>query len=310
MENIRKPILFIVLFLVAQYFIGSLITPVNIPPLTREFMESVDNADILYFGDSTIRTTSSSDTNHEPIFTYLQRFTPQIKVAGLTHDGFDSQIFYEYAKAISKNDKKPTTVIFPINLRSFSSTWSYDFTDQKTYLSHMNTLLFPYMTFIENFIMPVFPESYGFKGEVVSYGRHEQQLQNVLKGRKSTYDKEQNDRIAAYYLYSLTKKHKNIQALKTSAKILKKSNISVLFYITPIDYEEGRARYNKDFDKAIKTNIQIIKDALAEEEVVILDLSYSLPSNSFAWEGIGYINEHLNAKGRKFVAQKVADNVK
>ncbi len=310
MEKIRKSILFVTLFFVTQYFIGSVITPVNIPPLTREFMEAVNSADILYFGDSTVRTTSPSDTQKKPMFTYLQELTPQLKVTGLTHDGFDSQIFYEYTKAISKNDKKPSVVVFPINLRSFSDTWSYDFTNQKTYLSCMNTSFFPYMTFIENFIIPVFPQSYGFKGEAVSYGNYEQQLQNVLKAKKSTYNKEQNDRVAAYYLYALTKKHKNVLALEESIKVLKKSNVFVLLYITPIDYEEGRAHYGKTFDKVVKTNIQQIKKQLTQKGVTILDLSYSLPSNAFAWQGIGYINEHLNSQGRKFVAEKISDTIK
>ncbi|MBP9815544.1 MAG: hypothetical protein KBC63_04465 [Candidatus Levybacteria bacterium] len=310
MEKLRKSILFIVLFLVAQYLVGSLIIPVNTPSLTREFMEVVSHADVLYFGDSVIRTTSASDTERKPIFTYLQKGTPKLKIAGLTHDGFDSQIFYEYVKAVSKKEKKPSLIIFPINLRSFSDTWSYDFLDQKTYLSHMDTVLFPYMTFVENFVTPVFPQSYGFKGETVDYGDYKQQLQNVIKARKSTHDKEQSDRIAAYYLYTLTKNHKNLHALKESVKVLKESNVSVLFYITPIDYEEGREHYNNDFDKTVRSNIKTVKEALGGEGVVILDLSYRLPSSSFAWQGIGYINEHLNDHGRKFVAKEIARNIK
>ncbi len=56
----------------------------------------------------------------------------------------------------------------------------------------------------------------------------------------------------------------------------------------------------------ITDNIKIVKNVLVGNYVIVLDLSFSLPTEDFVWETEGPINEHLSDKGRLFVAQELA----
>lgn len=307
---IPKLLLFVFLFLVCQYILGSLVSPINIPQQVKEFKETHRTASILYFGDSTIRTTALQDRDKRAIFEYLDESTPH-SVAGLTHDGFDAQIFYEYARVLSFTPKQKRYVIMPINLRSFSDTWSYDFSDQKKYLSLMGTPLYPYITFIDNFKIPLSHNTPQFQGEKVEYGKYDKEVKKLfLKNKIVSYDEGMRMRIASYYLYTLSQNNTQLNALVAATKLLKNTNTQVIFYITPVDFQTGEKYFGKDFEIITKKNASLISSTITKNGGDVVDLSHTLKSSNFAWQGIGFINEHLNEKGRKFVAASLAKRIK
>jgi hypothetical protein len=57
-----------------------------------------------------------------------------------------------------------------------------------------------------------------------------------------------------------------------------------------------RAGDNRDF----------LKSLITSKGASFVDLTFSLPAGVFAWKSHSlYINEHLNSKGRLFVAKKI-----
>ena len=90
--------------------------------------------------------------------------------------------------------------------------------------------------------------------------------------------------------------------------MFKTTEVSILFYITPIDFQTGNHFLGKQFVQRIEKNASIIQNELSKYHTTALNLTKEIEKDYFGW--VVYPNEHLNSKGRWFVAEQILQTIK
>lgn len=320
MKNIISKIL-VLLFIVALLqsaltpFLNTFNTPIEIKEL-NEYLK--DNVDIIYFGDSTLLHSAENDSDKRSIAMMLHDRVPRLKIKGMFHGAFNADIYLPFCSYITKQHSRPKTVIIPINMRSFSPEWDmrpqYQFEELKVFLGENN--------FLKNFYKPLsifkynpyrvtqrqFENSLIFNGDE-PIGRVKDFNWTIHKYYKRNLEEFIKKIFLYFYMGSLKEEHRKIQSLVGIARTTKQSGIKVIFYITPIDYETGEKYLPKQFLERLGHNTNVIISSLLKEGVDVLDLSKDLKTELFDYT-LPWINEHLNERGRNYVADKIADKIK
>ncbi len=268
-----------------------------------------EKADIIYLGDSSIYAEGKDDSDHRTIARMLQDMAPQYSLGSVTHPAYHIDIYLEFCKYIIQQKYRPAVLIIPINMRSFSPDWDrrphYQYEIQKIVLKGgiLKTILLafykPLLIFNYNFFtisQQEFLDSPVFQSH--------RQVGTVKDFNNSSYskysDKNMKNQIIFGYMYGLSQQHRKVKALMETAKLLTRNNIKIIFYITPIDWETGEKYLPGEFLKQLRQNTQFIISLLSAEGVELLDISTALPSHFFYWHL--YPNEHMNQRGRMYVA--------
>lgn len=270
-----------------------------------------EKADIIYFGDSAISNYDNKDLDKRSITQMLQGMLPNRSIASIDSAAYKADIFLDLSKYMLKQKYYPKTVIIPINIRSFSLSWDknpgWQFENEKAILK--NKLLFMFFKTIEVFNknnkLDEIAQSEFENTEVFNGEKAVGKVKDFEKHEFRHYSEENmKNSILYYYMFPLKKEHRGIKSLEEIAKILLENNIKPVFYITPIDYETGERYFPGEFSERLKNNVDMIKFVFEENNFEVLDFSMDLKNYFFAWEK--YPNEHLNERGRKYIAEKIA----
>jgi hypothetical protein len=273
-----------------------------------------EKTDVIYFGDSSASNYGRNDYDKSPLPQMLGKILNDRTIVSIDSPAYAAEIFLEFSKYMIKEKYYPEFVVIPINIRSFSPSWDknpgYQFYDQKAILK--NKLLFMFLKSIEAFDK---------NNSLNEISQSEFENTDVFNGEKAVgkvkdfedhsfrHYSEENMRnsILYFYMFSLKEDHRKISSFSQIAEILLENNIKPIFYITPVDYETGERYFPGQFLERLKHNTEMIKSVLEKNNIQVIDLSTSLKSDFFAWEK--YPNEHLNEKGRKYVAEKIAERI-
>jgi len=273
-----------------------------------------EKADIIYLGDSSIYAEGKDDSDHRTIAGMLRDMAPQYSLGSVTHPAYHIDIYLEFCKYITREGYRPPVIIIPINMRSFSPDWDrrphYQYEIQKIVLKGglLKTILLafykPLRMFKYNFFTIGQKE---FMDSPVFYGHR--QVGKVKDFNNSSYskysDKNMKNQLIFAYMYGLSpfQQHRKLKALVETARLLKKNSIKCIFYITPIDWQTGEKYLPGEFLKQLRQNTRLIVSLLSAEGVEILDISTALPPHFFYWHL--YPNEHMNQRGRMYVAEQL-----
>ncbi|MDO8574898.1 MAG: hypothetical protein Q7R61_01330, partial [bacterium] len=107
------------------------------------------------------------------------------------------------------------------------------------------------------------------------------------------------------FMQNLDKNHEQIKLLENIIDLANKTSIKLYVYLTPINFEEGTKYIGPDFIKQTTANTEIICSVLKGKNLPCLNLAFSLSSDYFA--SPIYPNEHVNEKGRKFIAERITE---
>lgn len=273
-----------------------------------------ENVDVVYFGDSSASNYGRNDSDKSSLPQMLGKILGERTLVSIDNPAYAAGIFLEFSKYMIREKYYPEYVVIPINIRSFSPSWDknpgYQFEDQKEILN--SKLSFMFLKSIEAFdkknrlseiSQSEFENTDVFNGEEI-VGKVKD-----FEGHEFRNYSEENmkDSILYFYMFSLTEDHRKISSLSQIAQILTENNIKPIFYITPVDYETGERYFPGQFSERLKHNTELIKSVLEKNNVRVMDLSIILGSDFFAWER--YPNEHLNEKGREYVAKKIAERI-
>lgn len=273
-----------------------------------------ENVDVIYFGDSSASNYGLDDSDKRPLPQMLKEILTGHTMASIDSAAYAAEVFLEFSKHMINEKYYPEFVVIPVNMRSFSPSWDknpgYQFEDQKAILK--SKLLFMFLKTTEAFdkksklneiTQEEFENTEVFNGEEVVGTAKE------FEGHEFRHYSEENmkNSILYFYMFSLKEDNDKLGSLSEIARILLENNIKPIFYITPVDYETGERYFPGEFSERLKNNVETIKSVLKENDINALDLSMDLKPDFFAWER--YPNEHLNEKGRKYVAEKIAEEI-
>lgn len=276
-----------------------------------------ERRDIIYFGESTVFTVDPEDKNKSPIDDMLQQLLPEYRLGSIAHDAFHLQLYEDFCTYIARKPYHPRLLIVPVNLATVSPYWDdrpeYQFERIALFLRHdtwwFRAFYRPLAAFGAFNLNPVSQKAFD---NVIVYdeGRPVGRMKDFTDDRYMNVTEENmRDQLIVRYMHQITPEDLKMQALCRIADIPPHTDMEVLFYVTPVDYETGDKYLGARFSAHIRESVRLVKRLLAEKGITPLDLSLDLSADKFHW-GSRYPNEHLNERGRRYVAEQLAAAVR
>jgi hypothetical protein len=281
--------------------------------------------DVLYFGDSSVLLSGSRDENKAGIDLLFQGKTG-LRVCSVASPGYSAVLYSEYIRLLDKTRYKPRLVIIPINPRSFTGSSvrrpALNFPLRQIYIRYRATgrlELTDYLRYrflgLEDRLteswkdLPVLYEGHNLGThrsiqeecripEILDYTPEREPLYASPLGKKFRY----------HYMAPVGPDDAMFGYFDETIRYLKERSIPVLFYLTPINFRDGRKYAGEAFAVRVEKNIATIREFMKIRDVAFLDLATSLDASYFVDKRDVY--EHLNFKGRDFVADSVAKTVR
>ena len=271
---------------------------------------------IIFLGDSVNFSYAPSDRDKRRISEMLQDSLPDFRVVAIDHRAYHMGVYRGFVSRLTGSANKPNLVIIPVNLRSITTHWvknpSWQFVDLQRYLLFDGVLFRVFFRPMRSFKIyrdstlseVAFSRTPLYDGDI-KVGTVKD-YQSVSREDAST--RNTKAMITYYYMEKLQEKNPRACDLVAISQMVKQTDLKVLFYITPIDYQKCDTVLGDRFSQRIKENKAIVRNLLEREKIDVLDLSFSLPSDGFYYRS-QYPDEHLNEKGRKAVASMLRDSI-
>jgi len=285
-----------------------------------KLLNDFDNS-IVFFSDSIMKASPSCEKNKEGIDDILRGKNIHKNIININHSAY-SPIIYS---AFIKNIKKSELIIIPINMRSFSEEWiynpQYQFYDKRI-LSEIINLDFHYL---QTQLNKIFDTSNKYNSMKIL--RNSNNIGTIHELQKNTinidfycndkkqkelikYKKELIKKFEYHYMYDLSINNKMFTYISDIIDYSIKTNIKLLFYITPMNYALGEHLIGDRFKNKLNKNINILVEFLKVNKVDFMDLSHILEHKNFT--DTQHVCGHVNHVGRKNIANylhKYIDNL-
>jgi hypothetical protein len=301
-KKIIKLILFFLIVSVLQLLVDRFMPGMSFDNLVRLDKFLKKSPDILIFGDSTDWYTAEADKDKRSISMMLKKMMPQYSIVTITHPAYHPDVYAAFCQYITRQKNQPRIIVIPINMRCFSPEWDmnphYQFIKERIILEGGLRRIFYKPLRVLNIFKEVTRKEY-LETPVYDGNKKIGQIKH-MRGL--------NGQFLLKYMYSLRETHRKVRSLLKIARLLAKNHIEVIFYLTPIDYQEGERYFPGRFKKQLNHNTGFLGSLLCKESM--LDLSMDLTGDYFAWKKSGSVNEHLNQSGRRYVAEKLAKKLR
>ena len=263
-------------------------------------VSKIKNEDIIYFGDSAIRSSSVMDSIKKSIVEIIND-SLNLNIVDLSNFGSSPIIFNEYVKYLISNDIRPKLIIVPLNLRIFSPLdKNVDILWRIPLINELRGYPIPFDVYN---LKSNFSKIYDLAMiETLSHGKV-----NIDKWNKSNISGLKKSYIERYF-QTIKNDNKTFQSFVRMTELLIKNKIDFIYYLTPINGNINLVLEDDFFLKRITLNKNKIKSVLNDEfRKNFMDFSFSIDSSLFTSKGKP--DEHLNFLGRKFLADSVGDKI-
>lgn len=292
-------------------------------PFTESLLRTFNSrpVDVLYFGDSSVLLHGSRDTNTAGIDLLFQAKTGY-RVCSIASPGYSAVLYSEYLHLLDKTRYQPRLVIIPVNLRSFTGSSvrrpALNFPLRQIYIRYRSTGKLELLSYLEYRFLGLEERlTENWKAMPVLYdgqnlGTHRSiqeesripELLDYSPEREPLYARQLGLKFRYHYMAPLDADDAMFSYLDETIRYLKGRGIPVLFYLTPINAQDGRKYVGESFTRRIEKNMAAISQFMNARGVGFLNLATSLDASYFVDKRDVY--EHLNFKGRDFVADSVA----
>ena len=109
--------------------------------------------------------------------------------------------------------------------------------------------------------------------------------------------------LTYHYMFKLEPDHRKLDAMIAVAELAAARGVDVIYYITPVNVEQGERFLGPAFSERFADNIRVVQsrlEAAALDNVTLLNLAYDLPAYDLT------DTEHLTEGGKEYVAEQVA----
>jgi hypothetical protein len=273
---------------------------------------------VLFFGDSVNFCYAPTDVDRRGISEMLASMMPERRLVTVGNRAYHMGVYDAYTRfSLRHGRKKPKMIVVPVNLRSFTTHWimnpGWRFDDLQRYLRHagiIDDLAYRPLKCLK-------------AGGDPGMTQDQYQLAQVYDGRKvvgrvkdfigseddKVTDEKKRNKVVFYFMQGLDKKNERVCQMLRLAHYTKIRGYKVLFYIGPVDFQTcDKLLGNERFSKQMKTNADYIMKILDDAGYDALDLSRTLGSDSFYYRS-PYPDEHLNEKGRRYVAERLKERI-
>lgn len=304
----------VLLYIVSHYAYHSFTNDyaVTIPFVNR--IEQKDtryfDADIVTFGSSIEYMSHPKEKDKRSITNYLKELLPDKKIVALSQAAYTIELLSALMQYFESKSSGDQVYVIEVNLDQFSINDNKMFVDRtKERLAYEDGLLSVFYK-----PLSVFNYKFGVYSSE-AYDNQKVYLNGVYKGTKAELDNIEvysnkdlySNKYMIQYLYELDNKHEKMVHLRKLIDHIKKKQLTVLFYLTPFDYQSCDIYFDKSIcTQIIDENVAIVTNLFEDSEMHYIDLSRDLTSEHIAsTEAIP--NGHLKASGRAYVARKIAN---
>lgn len=277
--------------------------------------------DVLYFGDSSVRFTGKKDKNTAGIDQLFQIKTG-LSICTIANPGFSPVIYSKYIHLLEKTRYKPRLVVIPLNLRSFTGPAArrpaFDFPLRQLYIEYRQTGTLDVSNYLKYRFLGLeerLTESWkdqqvlyngqnlGTHSSIQEYSCITEDLDTAPE-REHLYAQQLGIKFRYHYMAPLDSGDTMFGFLDETIRYCKGHNIPVLFYLTPINFSDGKKYAGEDFADRVVQNIATIEKFLKGHDTELLNLAASLDESGFVDKRDVF--EHYNFMGRDFIAKSVA----
>jgi hypothetical protein len=265
----------------------------------------------LLMGDSVLGYASMREREPKSILDHLQNRMP---VGSFDGPGYTPELQLAFLEFALRQGYIPRLLVVSVNMRCFNEYWDqglqYQFTAVRTPLRFGDVLGYGIQKPLSSY--QIWPLIEGFPRSETAYqdlpirrgDRTLGTLQEVLDQTQDHSDPVARAKaFSLVYLYSLERGHRKVRALARIAALCRSANIPVRMYVTPLDVDSGERMVGPAFRPQVAKNIEIVRGALADQGVDLLDWSSLMRPEQFDYRG--YPNEHLAAAGRARLAEEL-----
>ncbi len=323
-QPLLKILAFLLLLALAHGAI-SMIFPASLPTEIVQFDRYLEeDVDVLYLGNSTLILPIGEVTTGE----ILQELLPDRRIGQVAHPAYGLDLFYDYAAHMHRHGAAPQTLVLPINLRSFSPAWdmrpAYQFEKESRILTlglpWARLLLRPlevFGYFKPSISQQEFLDTPVYEGDVrVGQVRDfetlaagevlQEDVENAYR-EVELEDEETAQAVLTYhYMLNLEPDHRKLDAMVAVAEFAAERGVDVVFYITPVNVEQGERFLGRTFSERFADNVRVVQSRLEEaslDNVTMLNLAFDLPAYDFT------DMEHLTETGKEYVAEQIARTI-
>jgi pimeloyl-ACP methyl ester carboxylesterase len=318
--------MFACLLVVLQFGVSAAF-PARVPGEVLRLEGYLDKGvDIVYLGDSTLTYPVGEVTTGK----VLQEMLPDLVIGEVAHPAYGMDLYERYVQYVVRTGRRPGTIVLPINMRSFSPEWDrrpgYQFEQEKKVLSlglfAARILARPLEVFgafepgisQDEFLDTVVYDGDTPVGRVSDFeSLGDQGVAESLEGDAgfayhdalpSQDDEEALQKaLIYYYMYRLDEGHRKLEAMVEIARLCQERDLDVVFYLSPVNYQQGERVLGSAFRDRLAENVELVKSALSAvngQHVKLLDLTFDLEAYAFV------DMEHLHETGKTYLAQQIA----
>ncbi len=290
-----------------------------------------NDADIIYVGESSNKTTREDDLDKRKISDFIGDYYPKLKVCDITKSASHAGIYKTLLRNIPE-DNEVKTVVVTLNMRSFNAQWIYS--DLETPLQKSALLLQPYPPLFNRFLL-------SFKGYYIKTPKENQEkiekkwkqdefhlpfdfkFKNVIewnrwmaesgiKDENGNYDQSQTELACHYikgYAFQIdTLKNPRIKDFNEIIDLANQRNWNLVFNLLAENTEKAEQLVGEELIYMINKNAQILQDYFSRKGVVVVNNLNVVEDEQFIDQN--WTTEHYAEKGRKEIARNVAKSLK
>jgi hypothetical protein len=300
---------FVLLVLTVQ----ALLIPVRPPELAFALDTIVSSPPAtLFVGDSSVLWTKANDVDRRSIGRMFEEQAPGTHV--LASAAYTAELWHLEVQELLRRGVRFRTLLAPVNLRSFSTSWdrhpTYQFAKEKAFLSLPEPLrgfYWPLLSLQAIKAVPISQRDYDsspvFDGRLVVGTVRDFEDARPLLGPAKRLKRD----FVYHYMEQLGPEQRNLRAFVTLATSLRERGIRAVFYVTPVDVETADRALGPRFRQQIGANVATVRRALAPTGAELIDLSFDVPASAFDYSEAP--NEHLKPEGRIQVAGRLTEIV-
>lgn len=254
------------------------------------------NVKTIIMGDCGLADIGLRDTVHDSLADLLEERLGQDTTKVLAVHGMGMHSFYEIVKAHCRYVGKPEKLLVMANFETFTG---------KHHLlpRSQHVRLFELLTERTGDV------DLGKYLNVVKERFSNVNMDYFASSQSAVEKADKNDRIVIKmnYMYRLNLENECIRYMFKLWEFCQDEGIKLSFFIPPANYQYAEQLWGEKFTERYEENCDILKKALSEKNIPVLDLSYTLPSDKFA--DVCTIDESANYEGRKLLTDIICDFV-
>lgn len=254
------------------------------------------NIKTIIMGDCGLADIALNDTEYSSLGDLLAESLEENITKILAVHGMGMHSFYEIIKAHCRYVGKPEKLVVMANFETFTGK-------QHLLPRSQHVHLFELLT------EQTGDEELGEYLKLVKERFSNTNMDYFTSAQSVAGEADKNDRIVIKmnYMYRLNLANECVQYMFRLWEFCQNEGIKLSFFIPPVNYQYAEQLWSEKFTKRYEENCNMLKKALNEKNIPVVDLSYTLPSNKFA--DVCTIDESANYEGRKMLTDIICDFV-